>query len=188
MCELLCAYVKCVPSTNMLEEAQMEWEQPEHLEEEFTGSEWSNHPPATSPEVKWVTRAKAKAVKVAAQEKEKQSKKRNASTLRAAEEEVLLQSALDRLPTCVGLVPPTARSTDASHKLCVTGGIAFCWSCGCLTATNASRALQSVCGGSAPQGSQSKLRRLQVGKLPFGVKEWPEGGAAEELKKVLRVP
>ena len=112
------------------------------------------------------------------------------------------QQLLDELPTSVDTrgsgnpdldqplaAPPPwlARSTGTPHELYLCGGVVFCALCGAVATTQTAPQLGRPCAGHTPQGSLSRLRRIQRGQCPLRLTCWPDGAPPHQTRPVRRV-
>ena len=135
-----------------------------------------------------VSRERCRAMRRQHQQATQATSSHNKRARKKAEEQLLrdqLPLLGPGLPNRDALVPPAVDTTHSSHECCITGGLCFCWRCGCLSASNASK-LQRVCQGPPPAGSMNRLSRLRKGKLPPGMSEWPDGESARAIRQVYR--
>ena len=76
-----------------------------------------------------------------------------------------------------------------SHRLWWCGGFTFCTSCGGThTGAGGRRGLlPNPCELKiAPGGSLARLQKLQAGRLPYGVEEWPDAAAPPRAVREVR--
>ena len=88
----------------------------------------------------------------------------------------MLNSSIDKpRPMPLALLHVGSKSVHVSHKINIFRGLMFCRKCGCRASTQGANFIKKLSLPCAPPGPYGidNLKRLEQGKLPRRVAEWP---------------